>query len=188
MIATKYFIIGGTNKGGTTSLFEYLGAHPEICPSFIKQTFFFLDKEWQEKYHLLSLHDHEKGFDKYKNFFRDCKKNKYFLEASPEYLYAPDVPQRLLKFSEDHSLRIIFILREPLSRIISLFYYGKQLGLLDEKTKFEEFYTNSKYDKDDTNISLMAYKTSFYSFYLRRYSKLPKKVYEKYCKGSGNKP
>ena len=59
----KYFIIAGTNKAATTSFFEYLAAHPQLCPSYIKQTFFFLDKSWQQQLKLSSLYDYEKGFD-----------------------------------------------------------------------------------------------------------------------------
>jgi hypothetical protein len=36
----KYIIIAGTNKAAITLLFEYLAAHPTVCPAFMKQTFF----------------------------------------------------------------------------------------------------------------------------------------------------
>src|SRR5919112_425923 len=35
------FLILGAQKAGTTSLFNYLGQHPEVYPSPIKETHFF---------------------------------------------------------------------------------------------------------------------------------------------------
>ena len=36
-------IIAGVTKAGTTSLFQYLHAHPDVCPSSTKETLFFKD-------------------------------------------------------------------------------------------------------------------------------------------------
>lgn len=41
-----YLIIGGTTKAGTTSIFRYLSAHPDVCASSLKETRFFLDKDY----------------------------------------------------------------------------------------------------------------------------------------------
>ena len=35
------FVIGGTEKAGTTSVFDYLSAHPQVCASSRKETDFF---------------------------------------------------------------------------------------------------------------------------------------------------
>jgi hypothetical protein len=37
------FVIGGTEKAGTTSVFDYLSAHPQVCASSKKETDFFLE-------------------------------------------------------------------------------------------------------------------------------------------------
>ena len=169
---SKYFIIAGTNKAATTSLFEYLGAHPAVCPSFIKQTFFFLDKDWQQQLNLKSLYDYEKGFEQFNLFFRDCGAKQIKLEASPEYLYAPGTPQRLAVFASQEDVKIIFILRNPVKRFVSLFYFGKQLGLLQKEYGFHQFLQDSMQHKNFSNTSLMAYETGFYSKYLQRYFQL----------------
>lgn len=38
-------IIAGFGKAGTTSLFEYLSSHPDICGSAVKETKFFYASE-----------------------------------------------------------------------------------------------------------------------------------------------
>lgn len=166
----KYFIIGGTNKAATTSFYEYLAAHPEICSSYIKQTFFFLDKEWQIEGKLESLYDYNKGLEQFDFFYRECSSNIINrLEASPEYLYAENTPERLKEFYSEREGKIIFILRNPVTRFISLFYFGKQQGVIDEKMDFESFVNESIKYEGKENSSLQAYQTGFYSKYLKRY-------------------
>jgi len=40
----KFIIVAGTNKSGTTSLFNYLAGHPTVTSSSMKQTDFFLQE------------------------------------------------------------------------------------------------------------------------------------------------
>jgi len=164
----EYLIIAGANKAGTTSLFDYLSMHPQIDESYIKQTFFFLDREWQEKLNLKAIYDYRSGFEMFNNYYRNnaCKLK---LEASPEYLYAPETPKRLHDFFKNNKGKIIFILREPTSRFNSLFYFGKQQGLIPESMSYSRFYDISLNYKEDSNPCLMAHKTGYYFNYLKRY-------------------
>ena len=168
-MSNKYIIIAGTNKAATTSVFEYLAAHPQVCPAFIKQTFFFLNKEWQQQLQLHSLYDYNKGEEQYDLFFRDCKAGQVKLEASPEYLYAPATAEKIFSFSKKHDCEIIFMLRDPVTRFISLFHFGKQQGVIAEDCNFHTFLTQSTAHTANTNTSLMAYETGFYSKYLQQY-------------------
>src|SRR6266542_1438618 len=152
----KHVIIAGTNKAGTTSFFEYLAAHPSVCPAFIKQTFFFLNKEWQKKLQLTSLYDYDKGIDQYNLFFRNYMEEQLKLEASPEYLYAPGTAEKIFNFIENEGGKIVFILRNPVSRFISLFHFGKQQGIIDRKCSFYDFLQKSSVYTGNTNSSLMA--------------------------------
>lgn len=167
-MSEKYLIIAGTNKAGTTSFYQYLSAHPSVNAAIIKQTFFFLDKKWQQKLDLRSLYDYEKGFEQFDNFFPNSP-GLYKLEASPEYLYAPGTPQRLFNFLSAGNGEIIFILRNPVTRFISLFHFGKQLGLLPAGCTFHDFIEQSKNHASKANTSLMAFETGFYSRYLENY-------------------
>ncbi len=169
---SAYLIIAGTNKAATTSFFNYLAAHPQVCPAYIKQTFFFLDKSWQRSLNLRSLYDHSKGFQQYDLFFRDCSDAKYRLEASPEYMYAPGSPARIHDFLKTNNGRVIFILRDPVQRFISLFNYGKQQGIIGKQETFPGFMKKSMAYTGNSNTSLMAYQTGFYSGYVQNYISL----------------
>lgn len=170
----KSLIIGGTNKAGTTSLFEYLREHPEIQGSFIKQTFFFLDSNLQEKLKLKANYDYKEGLHQFAYYFPDdMNKKHYCLEASPDYLYGKESPDLIYSYLQNKvESKLLFILREPVSRFISFFYYSKQQGLIDNEMSFREFYEKSKNYEDDTNSGLRAHKTGYYAKYLKNYLKL----------------
>jgi hypothetical protein len=169
MSQKKYLIIAGTSKAGTTSLFNYLGSHPNIQPAIIKQTYFFLDKEMQNRLHLNSLYKYEDGLSQFDNFFNKPNSEKYLLESSPDYLYASGTPYRLKKYFQDKEGKILFILRDPVSRLVSFFHFGKQQGLIPEEMKFKDYYFKSKHYTEGINTCLLAYKTGFYAEYLSEY-------------------
>ena len=103
------FIIIGTQKGGTTSLYEYLIQHPQILPSNQKEIHFF-DLQYQ------------KGIDWYESQFAS-KSSPQFLtgEASPYYIFHPLVAQRLKQHYPQ--IKIIVLLRNPVDRAISQYYH-----------------------------------------------------------------
>ena len=165
----NYLIIAGTNKAGTTSFFKYLADHRQVCPAYIKQTFFFLDKDWQQHWGMKSIYDFENGLEQFDEFFRDCEGQQFRLEATPDYLYAPECPERISQFLETRKGKVLLILRNPVKRFISLYYFGKQQGLIPADMDFATFRkTSESYQKLD-NMSLIAYQTGFYSDYIAEY-------------------
>src|SRR6266513_2759700 len=92
----KFLIIGGTSKAGTTSVFNYLTNHPQIC-SFTKETRFFLDTD----YPLPSDKRYEKnGPEAYLSFFESGgyqPSENWRLEATPDYLYSPSTAHAIRK-------------------------------------------------------------------------------------------
>jgi hypothetical protein len=108
-------IIAGSPKTGTTSIFRYLSEHPEICPSTIKEIHFFLHYKEQ-------IDDH--AIKDYKSYFRHCDPLRHVrLEASPRYLIGGKPVARLIERYLPEA-RLIFILREPVSR-----YFSRYLSL-----------------------------------------------------------
>ena len=117
----KYLIIGGTTKAATTSLYYYLADHPQVNASTLKETRFFLDLDYPVPALAAKWTD---GIEKYEEFFINKEQNCLRLEASAEYLYSVGTPQRI-----EESLpnaKMIFILREPVSRLVSWYKFAQQ--------------------------------------------------------------
>lgn len=104
------FIIGGTEKAGTTSVFSYLSAHPEVTASRRKETDFFRRPDGT--------------LDEYEQFFPERANTRVVMEASPGYLGEADtvVPRLEALLPE---VRLLFILRDPVERFHSSFQFHK---------------------------------------------------------------
>lgn len=108
------FMIVGAQKSGTTSLFRYLAEAPGIVGSQPKEVHFF-DRD----------DNYRKGFNWYeKHFIAPFQKNVLFFEASPTYLFREKVPERLKSYNPN--LKIIVLLREPISRAYSAWNMYRQ--------------------------------------------------------------
>jgi len=120
------FIIIGAQKGGTSSLFNYLTHHPAILGSFIKEVQFFTRRySW--------------GVRSYRAFFPKPMESSiqgpyHAGESTPFYLFDQQAPSRI------HSLlpcvKLIAMLREPVERAYSHHKHNHRHGL-DSRT-FEE--------------------------------------------------
>ncbi|MCD6143414.1 sulfotransferase domain-containing protein [Thermococcus sp.] len=116
------FIICGTQRGGTSSLYHYLNEHPEILMSSIKEVHYF------------DL-NYNKGLDWYeKHFISSTSNYKAIGEASPLYMYLKEVPERIHEVLPD--VKLIFILRNPVDRAYSHYWHEVKIGY--EKLSFEE--------------------------------------------------
>ena len=107
-------IIGGAPKCGTSSLYFWLSAHPEIYGSPKKETFFFADKVNRFN---ASANVHEHELDTYLQFFKDAGDAKIRFEATAHYLYEE---QALKVFSQaENPPKMIFLFREPSKQMYS---------------------------------------------------------------------
>ena len=117
------FIIIGAMKSGTSSLFDYLGQHPQLFPSSKKEVHFF------DGGLTLDVDDFAKGQAWYRAHFPPKKQmsadSKTF-EASPLYMFNPLVPKRV--FNLIPKVKIIAILRNPTERAISHYFHEKRKG------------------------------------------------------------
>ena len=103
------FLIGAS-KCGSTFLHYLLAQHPDICMSTLKEPRLFNDDGYRER------------LDWYNSLFEHCGKQKYRGESSPTYsetTFFPHVPERLARYSP--KARIIYIVREPFSRLESVY-------------------------------------------------------------------
>lgn len=131
------FIIIGSQKSGTTSLYAYLRRHPQIVPAFKKEVHYFDGglKPTEDAY--------EKGEHWYRSHFplrSRVKTDQLTFEASPLYIFNPFAPQRIK--SQIPEVKLIAILRNPTERAISHYFHEcrKQRESLpiDEAMRAEE--------------------------------------------------
>lgn len=111
------FVILGTQRGGTTSLFDYLARHPQVFPAFRKEVHFY------------DLH-YSRGLDWYRAHFplvRQMSEGHVTGEATPNYLVHPEAPRRLQSVTPD--ARLVVMVRNPIERAHSSWRLLSQRGL-----------------------------------------------------------
>jgi hypothetical protein len=108
-------IIVGVNKAGTTSLFVSLSTHPDVAPSSIKETRFFLPARYGQSLAPAAEWDAH---------FAEQGDRPVRLEATPSYFYGGAAVAEAMhtRLVDPHA---IVVLREPVSRAISFFTYQK---------------------------------------------------------------
>jgi len=117
------FLIIGSQKSGTTSLYHYLSQHPQIRRSLKKEIHYFDGGGNREIDNFL------KGTDWYRSHFPIRKKSKtstITYEASPLYIFNPSAPKRIAELIPD--VKLIALLRNPTERAISHYYHEKKNG------------------------------------------------------------
>jgi len=124
------FIIGGTEKAGTTSVFTYLSAHPEVCGSNVKETDFFR-KDFSG--------NRDTDLARYSEYFDRCRGDtKIIMEASPGYLGAGAIVAPRI-----HSLipdtKLLFILRDPIDRLYSSYQFHVARLDIDQSIGFADY-------------------------------------------------
>lgn len=128
-------ILIGPPKCGTSSLFRWLTAHPKVCGSLRKETFFLMDEENP----LCASNGYtEKGLQGYARFFPDNAADyPVRLEATPHYFYQRTAQHVLAEMPE---CRVCVVLREPAARVLSSFEFTKNnLAYIPKQVTFEEY-------------------------------------------------
>ncbi|MEO0645754.1 MAG: sulfotransferase [Cyanobacteria bacterium J06650_10] len=131
----QYLIIGGTTKAATTSLYYYLAAHPDVCPSTMKETRFFIDEDYPVQ--SASFVGWASAPDKFDETYFSDASEAYRLEATPDYLYSAGTPQRIKEMLPN--AKVIFLLRDPITRMTSWYKYARQRADIPESMSFDEY-------------------------------------------------
>lgn len=159
----RHLIIGGTTKAATTSLFFHLSDHPEVCASSSKETRFFLDPD----YPLPSKYRIEDGLERYGQFFQECSADQVRMEATPDYLYSLGTAERI-RVHLPHA-KVVFSLRDPVTRLISWFRYARQLGHVEKTCDLEAFIRRQAAPAAEAPQHLRALRQGRYAAHVRRY-------------------
>lgn len=124
------FLIIGGQRCGTSSLYKYLGAHPQIVPSLRKETHYFST-------------EYGRGMDWYRAHFPAARAMAALsswrgpcqtFEATPDYLFDPRAPERVASCLP--TAKFIVILRDPVARAYSHWQHVRRIGL--ESLSFED--------------------------------------------------
>ena len=129
------FVIIGAQKCGTTSLYDYLCRHPQICSALVKEVDYF-----------------DKGFHRgvlwYRSNFPLCStierrkklqsQNILTGEASTGYLFHPHAPARMAQVIPD--AKLIVLLRNPVERAYAHYQHNLRRGR--EPLTFEDAVRN----------------------------------------------
>ena len=132
------FLVIGAAKSGTTSFFTYLGQHPDIFISPVKDpNFFAFSGESPLDYHISDIPwvlGSVRKIENYKALFSRATFHSAIGEASGTYLFHPRAAERIYRFIPD--AKLIAILRNPVDRAYSAWLMHQRRG--KEKRPFQE--------------------------------------------------
>ncbi len=144
-------------KAGTTSFHEMLNQHPDIFMSETKEINFFADDQ-----------NYNKGLDWYRDHFIEGRESKYRGESSVNYSKRhrfPWVSERIKNTLSD-SVRIIYLLRDPIARFKSNFTDSKTYGDIPPNYDINRFIEEKALDNNPFIL------TSSYFYQLSPYTSL----------------
>ena len=108
------FMIVGAQKCGTSALWEYLGAHPQVGMSSPKEVQLFSGPDYSSDWSPQEIDR------RYAPWFRHCPDVEVRGEVTPIYLFFPEVAVELKRYNPN--LKLIVLLRDPVERAISNYY------------------------------------------------------------------
>lgn len=128
------FLIVGTKRGGTTSLWNYLVGHPQVLPMFpsargLKSNAYFFEHR-------------DRGDHWYRSHFHSTAQRRWTQlrhgaavtgEASPYYMYGPHLAELIARRMPN--VRLIMLLRDPVDRAYGHYQERVQQGV--EHLSFE---------------------------------------------------
>jgi hypothetical protein len=150
MVNKPNLFIPGAAKSGTSSLHNYLNLHPDIFMSKVKEPHYFSHE---------SKYKNPEGKREYYSLFKEAENFKYKGESSTGYMVFSESLQRIK--SDIINPKFIFILRNPIDRVYSHYWWLRGMGY--EAKDFKEAFL---YDKDQIptpeSKEGMGYKKYYY--------------------------
>lgn len=159
-------LLAGVTKAGTTSLFNALAQHPEICAGREKQLAYFSPIRFGEPV--------EPRF-RYEDDFAACAGQRYRIDATPNYF---DGGQPLIDAVVEvcGRPRVVLSLRDPADRVWSSYRYAKSRARLGRDVDYRTYVDESRrlfearrHLRPDTRTH-SAFGTGFYAEELRRWA------------------
>lgn len=115
------FLVGGPPRTGTSWLHGVLQPHAHL-PALTKETRFF------------DLH-YERGLDWYRDHFPNAGDGRPVGEVAPTYFASPAARDRIAQAMPE--VRLVFIFRHPVQRLISLYRLKRAYGMVGPSLELE---------------------------------------------------
>jgi hypothetical protein len=148
----------GAPKCGTSSLFRWLTAHPEVVgPKSEKELFFFMD----EGHPLMKRPNiHSESIESYRSLFPDSSFGRK-IEGTTHYLYQSEARRCLSKM--ESSPLIVVIVRDPAERVWSSFQYTRNnLARMSQEIYFSKYVDKMLSEKRDWVDEFVSHSGSAY--------------------------
>ncbi|SRR5579875_101807 len=159
----NFFVVGAA-KAGTTSIYAYLSQHPQVFFPAIKEPHYFAQVRPARELRYSAEAITDRGA--YLRLFRHARGYKVIGDASPSYLWHPEVAYRI-KRTVPHA-RILILLRDPIDRAFSHYLMDYREGVQDEP-----FYAALRRDMSRAlkgwGVSYLYYELGLYSAQIYRY-------------------
>ena len=144
------FIIIGAQKSGTTSLSEQLTGHSQICFCKIKEPAYFN-----------TAPDWKAGLNDYHHLYSPSE-GQLCGEASTSYTFLPEYPDTHLRlFEYNPELKLIYIMRNPVERIISHYAHRLALNRITEPPEFAVFSDSAYLNRSRYSLQISPYRALF---------------------------
>lgn len=165
----NHFIIIGTAKSGSSTLYEYLKEHPKTQLSNIKEHNFFMDIGYNWNSSLFKIYRRKLifGLGYYNEYFRKKVLERYRMtshnaegfysgDGSINYFYSKEVPKRIQKYVPN--AKLILLLRNPIDRVYSNYWMNTKQNIPGWKYKSFEDFMESEAFKSEINLYSISLK------------------------------
>ena len=130
-------MIVGSQKSGTSSLLRYLAQHPDIWTHPQPEMTYFLQD-----------HEYNRGYDStYTKYFSKCPDDKYIIAKNVMVMCSTEKMQRI--YAHNPNINLILLLREPVSRAYSAYWWARRRGWENIKTFEDALDAEETRHKDD---------------------------------------
>lgn len=156
------FLVIGAQRCGTSSLYKYLGSHPNIVPSLRKEVEYFSTRfpegeDWYRSHFPTELRSATSRLIR--------GRRPLTFEATPDYLLDPRAAARAAALVPD--AKIVLMVRDPVDRAFSQYHHNRRLG--HEPLTFEDA-LDAEQDRLSGEIDRLLEDPDYQAVALRRFS------------------
>lgn len=159
----NFFLVGAA-KAGTTSIYAYLSRHPDVFFPAIKEPHFFTQVHAAPEQQFLTEAVTKRSA--YLRLYSRATNHLVIGDASPSYLWHPEVPQRIR--AEVQQAKVAIVLRDPVERAYSHYLMDYREGA-QSKPFYEALLDDMHRLEKGWGVSYLYYELGLYAEQVQRY-------------------